>query len=120
MTKLLSLTAASTLFLASTAFAGEMKPTEKMTATTSTQTLANGAKIVTIDNQPTAVLGVIDRDGETLYRIADEDGNEFLNFVPDNLPEVTTDIDVIDEYTYEYRGITFTNRVVAENGSETR
>jgi hypothetical protein len=111
MTKLL-ITSTALLAFAGTAHAGQIKAETAKTVTPTVQT-AESAKIVTIDNQPTAVLGVIERDGETLYRVEGPTGDEFVNHVPDTLVPVTTDIDVLDTYTFEYEGRTFTNRVVS-------
>lgn len=101
--------AVAALAFATSAHAGDMTPTE-----VSAQTL-DGAVVTAVPNTQYAVLGVVTRNGMTAYQVADSDGDVFLNFVPRELEPVITDIDEIDTYTYEYRGMTFTNRIVRDD-----
>ena len=105
----IALITTAALALAGTAHAGDYKkndmeakaqPESRTTVVAKTET---GMMVTTSYNQPTVVLGAIERTGETM---------EFINHVPREIDTVTTDVDVVDEYTYEYRGMTFTNRVV--------
>ena len=105
---------------ATAAHAGEMKAKSytmdadaKIVAQTdgvAAETL-DGPLITVVPNTRFEVLGVIERDGQTLYQVP-ASGTTFVNHVPAELTDVTTDVDVVDEYSYEYRGMTFTNRVV--------
>ena len=69
--------------------------------------------ITVVPNTQYAVLGAIEYSGDPAYRVATSQGT-FINFVPDQIVPVTTDVNEVDTYTYEYRGMTFTNRVVRE------
>ena len=69
--------------------------------------------ITVVPNTQYAVLGAIEYDGDPAYRVAAPQGT-FINFVPDQIVPVTTDVNEIDTFTYEYNGRTFTNRVVRE------
>ena len=102
-------TTAAALALATTAHAGDVLPTA-----ISVQQL-DGAVVTAVPNSQYEVLGVVTRNGVTQYQVADQTGDVFLNFVPTSIVPVTTDIDEIDTYTYEYRGMTFTNRVVRDD-----
>ena len=70
--------------------------------------------ITVVPNTQYAVLGAIEYDGDPAYRVAAPQGT-FINFVPDQIVPVTTDVNEIDTYTYEYNGRTYTNRVVRES-----
>ena len=114
-------TAAAALAFAGTAHAGDMKMKSDttMTTTQTTQVIEaerlDGPMITIVPNTQFEVLGAVERNGETLYAIPASD-EVFYNHVPNDLYDVTTDVDEVDTYTYEYRGMTFTNRVV-ENGT---
>ena len=114
--------AAATLAIAGTAHAGDMKykTDTTVTPTQTTQVIEaerlDGPLITVVPNTQFEVLGAVERDGTTVYAIPAQ-GEVFYNHVPADLTEVSTDIDELDSFTYEYRGMTFTNRIV-ENGTE--
>ena len=121
MTK--TLLAATALMAATAAHAGDMKTAEAVTpnpqagaqlAAVETRTVVDqGARLTFVPNTPYEVLGVVERDGDTLYAVPAQ-GAVFLNHIPERLFEVSTEQAVVDEYTYEYRGMTFTNHVIRD------
>lgn len=114
-------TATAALALAGTAHAGDMQAKTDMDAMTTQTTQVieaerlDGPLITVVPNTQFEVLGAVERDGGTFYAIPAA-GDVFYNHVPAELTEVSTEVDEIDTFTYEYRGMTFTNRVV-ENGT---
>ena len=109
--------AATALTFAGTAHAGtyDKKADMKTTAPAATIIQADNSQITMIANEQFAVLGVVERDGQTFYQIPGTTGQVFYNHIPVDLTDVTTDVDVLDEYTYEYNGMTFTNRIVRDD-----
>ena len=126
--KITLIAAAAALALAGTAHAGTYDKTAKMdgkmeakespAVTVSGTTLqAGNSRITTIANEQFEVLGVVERNGQTLYQIPAPNGEVFVNHIPRDLTPVTTDVDVVDEFSYEYNGMTFTNRVVSDRAA---
>ena len=70
--------------------------------------------ITAVPNTQFAVLGAIEYADAPAYRVAAPQGT-FINFVPDAIVPVSTDVNEIDTFTYEYNGRTYTNRVVRES-----
>jgi len=115
--KTLTVATVAALALTGTAHAGsyDKAETAKMQAPAQTMAASQDARITMIANQPFEVLGTLERDGQTLYRVPGPSGEVFLNHVPSDLTDVTTDVDVLDEFTFEYNGMTFTNRIVRDD-----
>ncbi|MGB6231715.1 MAG: hypothetical protein WBF53_16480 [Litorimonas sp.] len=68
------------------------------------------------DMRRTAVLGAFEVQNTDAYIVEDNEGDLYINhLVPvEDLQEVDQDFAVVDSYTFEHRGMTFTNRIVAE------
>ena len=128
---------AITALSATAAFAGDMKSYDKASMTTaSSQAQMNQGKMTkmvkTIDadgqvstmtvsampqeTRKTAVLGALAVQNTDAYVVEAPDGELFINhIVPlSELPDPTLNVNTQDTYTVEYRGMVFTNRVVAE------
>ena len=116
--------AASTL-MAATAQAGDMNTSSDYQPQSRTTTMvktidADGqvGQMTVVANTPrkTAVLGALAVQNTDAYVVEAPDGELFINhLIPvSDLPDPTLDPDVVDTYTYEYRGMTFTNRVVRD------
>lgn len=65
------------------------------------------------DTQKTSVLGAFEQQTTEAYIVRDNDGDLFINHVLDveELPDPTLELETVDTYTYEYRGIVFTNKI---------
>lgn len=68
------------------------------------------------DFQKTAVLGALAQQTTDAYIVQDNDGDLFINhLVPvEDLPDPNLEVRTIDTYTTEYRGMTFTNKIVED------
>ncbi len=123
---LTGITVTALLFAGTNAFAGDqiksdkpsadMKTTTEMTTETVVNEDATKSALVTFtktDEDP-RVMGAIARGD--MVRVQGNDGNVYLNrFVPvSDLPDPELDVDTVDSYTYEYKGRTYTNKVVNE------
>ena len=117
---------ATAALLASTAQAGEDKMVDADKTMTKTQTVrtidADGqVGEITIfsadqDERKVAVLGAFSQQATEAYIVQDNEGDIFINhLVPvEALPDPNLDVEVIDTYEVTYRGMTFTNKVIAE------
>lgn len=94
---------------------GTVRPAPIATADTSgvAAERLDGPLITVVPNTRFEVLGVVERDGDTLYEVPAQ-GGVFLNHVPQDLFDISTNQRVVDEYSYEYNGRTYTNRVVRD------
>jgi methionyl-tRNA formyltransferase len=125
-----TLGALSLALMAGTAQAGvtqaEMDKKADETLVTTTQTVqtldADGQvgqlTIVEVERNPelTAVLGALELQNTEAYIVQDNDGDLFINhLVPvEDLQDPTLVVDTVDTYEITYRGMTFTNKIVAE------
>lgn len=116
---------ATTALLATTAQAGDMKtdmsamqPVQSRTTTMVKTIDADGqvGQMTVTANTPrqTAVLGALATQTTDAYVVEDSQGDLHLNHLVDisELPEYRLDPEVIDTTTVQYRGMTFTNRIV--------
>ena len=73
-------------------------------------------QVVANDMQKTAVLGAFAEQKTDAYVVEAPNGELFINHIipMSELPNPRLDPEVVDTYTYEYNGMTFTNRVVRE------
>lgn len=128
MTATLTGLATATLF-AATAQAADTSNMDSAAMTMTSETVrtvktidADGEvsmKTVTVmptETRKTAVMSAFAEQNTDAYIVADADGELFINhLIPvAELPDPTLELDVIDTYTAEYRGMTFTNKVVTE------
>ena len=120
-----TLALATTALFATTAQAGAMKsqdtaiqPVQSRTTTMVKTIDADGqvGSMQVVANTPrkTAVLGALAVQNTDAYVVEAPDGELFINhLIPvSELPDPALDPDVVDTYTYEHRGMTFTNRIV--------
>lgn len=108
--------------LATTAQAGEVKPSDMAKTVASTQTV----KTIDADNQVgqltlvrtnedgQAVLGAFEQQNTDAYIVQNNNGDLFINHMVliEELPDPALNVETIDTYEITYRGITFTNKIV--------
>ena len=112
---------AATLFATSALASGvETKAQSEEAQETTIRTIdANGqVGVITIyePEERESVQGRLERQDGQVYVISDNAGDYYLNRVipVDELPDPTLEVETVDTYTIEYRGVTYTNRVVNE------
>ena len=120
----LSTAIAATALFAGTAHAGDMSMkdaqmqpqsrTTTMVKTMDADGQVGSMQVVANTSRKTAVLGALAVQNTDAYVVEAPDGELFINHIlnTSDLPDPSLDPDVLDTYTYEYRGMTFTNRVV--------
>jgi hypothetical protein len=116
-TKRLIIATTGTLLLAGTAHAGDMQSKAEKMQADAVVTQTTTSKVTYFQpEQSDVVLGVVAYDTNGSYTLRGEDGRLYENHVvsEDNLTDVSTDIDVVDTYTFEYNGRTYTNKVTAD------
>lgn len=129
MTRFIATTTAiaATALFATSAHAGEMKM-DDMTAKAPQSRTTVMVKTIDADNQvstvqmvantprKTAVLGAFAEQKTDAYIVEDTDGELYINHLlpVSELPDPTLEVTEVDRYTTQYRGMTFTNRIVAE------
>ncbi|MDB2439678.1 hypothetical protein N9W89_13275 [Hellea sp.] len=101
-----------TLMLAPAAFAGDMNKAPQKSDAAIMKAEQTEAAMIKAEN--TQVLAAVETVGA--IPVQAEDGKVFYNhYVTDaELNNVTTDVKTLDTYTFEYNGVTYTNKVVAE------
>lgn len=69
-----------------------------------------------VDPRKSVVLGAFEEQETDAYIVQDNDGELYINhLVPiETLPDPTLDVEIVDTYTTEYRGLVFTNKVLDE------
>lgn len=104
----------------STAYAGDAQTSDVMTPQTvktiDSDNQVSQLTIVRIDEDREAVLGAFEQQNTDAYIVQNEEGDLFINhLVPvEDLPDPALAIDVVDTYEVTYRGVTYTNKVIAD------
>ncbi|GLQ21152.1 hypothetical protein ACFFUB_06680 [Algimonas porphyrae] len=72
---------------------------------------------VDTNDRTTAVLGAFEQQNTDAYIVADNEGDLYINhLIPiSELPDPYLDVDTEETYTIEYKGMTFTNRIVEQD-----
>ena len=111
---------------AMTAHAGGMTDKNKAEKTSDTQivqTIDADGQVgqltifeVADDHRNTAVLGALEQQNTDAYIVADEEGDLYINhLIPvSELPDPNLIVEAEETYTIEYRGMTFTNKVLRD------
>ena len=98
--------------------AEETKETVKTVQTLDADGQVGQLTIFEVEPNPelTAVLGALELQNTEAYIVQDNDGDLFINhLVPvEDLQDPTLLVDTVETYEITYRGMTFTNRVVAD------
>lgn len=118
--------ATALLALSSTpAFATDANPEAAITSETKVQTVRtidgdNRVGELTIydasADDKSAVLGAIATQNTDAYVVRGDDGKLYINHLikMEDLPDPRLDVQTVEEYTYEYQGRIYTNRVTAD------
>ena len=73
-------------------------------------------RVLTPVKTQTKILGAVENNSQQTFVVRDASGITFQNHIvaESELPDVTSDVDVVDTYTFEYKGQTYTNKIVAD------
>jgi hypothetical protein len=106
--------------LSSTVQAGETQTPDVMAPQTvktiDSDNQVSQLTIVRIDEDREAVLGAFEQQNTDAYIVQNEEGDLFINhLVPvEDLSDPALDVEVVDTYEVTYRGVTYTNKVIAD------
>lgn len=109
-----------TALLSTAAQAGEAQASDVMTPQT-VQTIDSDNQvsqltIVRMDEDREAVLGAFEQQNTDAYIVQDEDGDLYINHLVavEDLPDPALEVEVVDTYEVTYRGVTYTNKIIAD------
>ena len=115
----LILAAAGFMLAPTVAYAGAQSSVDAMNANKSvqSQTLMNPKSQTTLyaaKNDSAVLTAVSTAENNDLIRVRDNDGNIHYNHVltPSELTEVDYDLEIVDTYSFNYQGQTYTNKIV--------